>query len=155
AGPVALAAGDVITAVDKVKVTTQQALANRLRTMRPGETVNLTVLRANKSIALAYIVPPRTGRGSATRPYTGMYGGQRENVQDRQGPEGHDYGGVYKSTDGGESWSRINSFNPRPMYFSQVRVDPSDDKRLYILGIKMYRSTDGGKTFVRGGDRNV
>jgi len=32
------------------------------------------------------------------------------------------------------------------MYFSQVRVDPSDSQNLYILGVSMYRSRDGGKT---------
>ena len=57
-------------------------------------------------------------------------------MQDQQGPDGYQYGGVYKSTDGGETWTRINSLNPRPMYFSQIRVDPSDDKYLYVLGIR-------------------
>src|SRR5262249_10503928 len=68
-------------------------------------------------------------------------------VQDEQGPNSFEYGGIYKSTDGGESWKRINSLNPRPMYFSRIRVDPSDDKYLYVGGVSMYRSSDGGKTF--------
>jgi photosystem II stability/assembly factor-like uncharacterized protein len=75
------------------------------------------------------------------------YGGQRENIQDRQGDDGHEYGGVYKSTDGGESWTRVNSLNPRPMYFSLIRVDPNDDQIVYVGGISMHRSVDGGKTF--------
>jgi hypothetical protein len=33
------------------------------------------------------------------------------------------------------------------MYFSKVRVDPSDDKYVYVLGVQLYRSEDGGKTF--------
>jgi hypothetical protein len=39
------------------------------------------------------------------------------------------------------------------MYFSQVRVDPGDDRRVYVLGISLHRSGDGGRTFradVRG-----
>src|SRR5439155_9746324 len=87
------------------------------------------------------------GGGSRTRPFGAYYAGQRENVQNQQGPDGFQYGGVYKSTDGGESWARVNSLNPRPMYFSVVRVDPQDDKLVYALGISQYRSTDGGKTF--------
>ena len=83
------------------------------------------------------------------------YGGQKENVQDQQGPDSFQYGGIYKSTDGGESWTRINSLNPRPMYFSVIRVDPSDDKYLYVLGIKIFRSQDGGKTFKADGARGV
>ena len=59
-------------------------------------------------------------------------GGQRANVQAMQGPEGHQTGGVYKSTDGGESWTRINSANPRPMYFSLIRVDPTDASLLFV-----------------------
>ena len=39
--------------------------------------------------------PP--GQANAKRPYSFWYGGQRENVQDRQGPDGFEYGGVYKS----------------------------------------------------------
>src|SRR5205814_2833603 len=94
-----------------------------------------------------------TGGASATRPYGANYGGQAPNIQENQGPNNFEYGGVFKSTDGGETWKRINSVNPRPMYFSQVRVDPSDDKFLYALGVPLFRSTDGGTTFrsnVRG-----
>jgi photosystem II stability/assembly factor-like uncharacterized protein len=43
-------------------------------------------------------------------------------------------GGVYKSTDGGETWNRVNSLNPRPFYFSQIRCDPNDEKVVYVLG---------------------
>src|SRR5207248_171005 len=41
------------------------------------------------------------------------------------------------------------------MYFSQIRVDPTDDKYLYVLGIAMYRSADGGKTFRQEGNAGV
>jgi photosystem II stability/assembly factor-like uncharacterized protein len=92
---------------------------------------------------------------AADRPYGAALGGQPENIQDRQGRDGFQYGGVYKSTDGGESWTRINSLNPRPMYFSQIRVDPSDEKYVYVLGISMYRSNDGGKTFQGDAGREV
>jgi photosystem II stability/assembly factor-like uncharacterized protein len=92
------------------------------------------------------------GGGDPKHPYAATLGGQVENAQDKQGPDSFQYGGIYKSTDGGDSWTRINSLNPRPMYFSQIRVDPGDEKYVYVLGISMATSTDGGKTFrVRGG----
>src|SRR5262249_13232763 len=93
--------------------------------------------------------------GTSTRPYSFMYSGQRENIHNQPGKDSHEQGGVYKSTDGGESWTRINSLNPRPMYFSQIRVDPSDDKHVYVLGISLYRSNDGGKSFRSDGNREV
>src|SRR5437667_55284 len=99
--------------------------------------------------------PPAERGPPADRPYGAVLGGQPENIQDRQGHDGFQYGGVYKSTDGGESWTRINSLNPRPMYFSCIRVDPSDDKYVYVLGISMYRSKDGGKTFQGDAGREV
>src|SRR5262249_46643572 len=82
-------------------------------------------------------------------------GGQRENIQRQQGKAGHDYGGVYRSHDGGRTWERINSLNPRPMYFSQVRVDPSDEKFLYVLGISMDRSSDWRAAFSDDAGRGV
>src|SRR5262249_33881130 len=95
------------------------------------------------------------GGATPTRPHHFMYGGQQANVQNQQGPNGFEYGGVYKSTDAGETWTRINSPNPRPMYFSCIRVDPSDDKYLYVCGVNLHRSSDGGKTFNADGNRGV
>ena len=56
-------------------------------------------------------------------------------------------GGVFRTNDGGESWTRVNALNPRPFYFSQVRVDPEDAQRVYVLGFASHVSEDGGKTF--------
>ena len=40
----------------------------------------------------------------------------------------------------------MNNANPRPMYFSQVRVDPNDPDTIFYGGVKVHHSTDGGKT---------
>ena len=58
-------------------------------------------------------------------------------------------GGTYRSTDGGESWTRVNFLNPRPFYFSTPKQDPVDPNRIYILGDSMWYSDDAGKTFKR------
>src|SRR5262249_14433800 len=92
-------------------------------------------------------------RRPTTRPFASVLGGQRENEQYSQGPNSHEYGGLYRSDDAGQTWKRINSINPRPMYFSQVRVDPSDDKRIYVLGVRLHISENGGKSFVPNGFR--
>ena len=63
--------------------------------------------------------------------------------------------GLYGSTDRGETWEKLSGTNPRPMYFSQVRVDPNDPKRVYVAGQNLMRSDDGGRTFTSDGARNV
>src|SRR5262249_34946798 len=146
---------------------------DEVKAHKVNDKVNLKVQRSGKpmEVELTFTAPPAPApsprgpgapppqpgeRGpAADRPYGSVLGGQPENIQDRQGREGFQYGGIYKSTDGGESWSRINSLNPRPMYFSCIRVDPSDEKYLYVLGISMYRSKDGGKTFQGDAGRDV
>src|SRR5437660_12114992 len=37
--------------------------------------------------------------------------------------------------------------NPRPSYYSQIRIDPNNDLRIWELGAPMFYSEDGGKTF--------
>ncbi|MCH7904087.1 MAG: hypothetical protein IH944_05910 [Armatimonadetes bacterium] len=85
------------------------------------------------------------------REFSGSYQGQAQNIQDEQGPKGFETGGVFKSTDGGESWTRINSITQRPFYYSQIRVDPNDDSVLFAPGLQLMRSTDGGETFENSG----
>ncbi len=150
-----LLVGDLIVAIDKKKVATGQDVIDAFRNLAPGGKLIVKVSRGAQTKDLTLATPSFAARRSATRPYTALYGGQRENVQDVQGPDGHEYGGVYRSNDGGDTWTRVNSVNPRPMYFSLIRVDPSYDKRIYIGGVNMYRSTDGGKTFRSGGDRDI
>jgi photosystem II stability/assembly factor-like uncharacterized protein len=67
--------------------------------------------------------------------------------------------GIYRSADKGETWSFTSDWNPRPTYSSQIRVDPNDDRRIYVVEYSV--SDDGGKTFDRphqslhGDDRMV
>ncbi|MDB6148395.1 MAG: hypothetical protein JWO45_2059, partial [Spartobacteria bacterium] len=56
-------------------------------------------------------------------------------------------GGVFRSEDGGEKWTRASAINPRPFYFSQIRIDPGNDQRVYLLEFALLVSDDGGKNF--------
>jgi photosystem II stability/assembly factor-like uncharacterized protein len=64
-------------------------------------------------------------------------------------------GGVFRSDDGGETWTRMNALDPRPFYFSQIRVDPQNDQRVYVLGFMLHVSDDGGRTFREDLFKNV
>jgi photosystem II stability/assembly factor-like uncharacterized protein len=57
--------------------------------------------------------------------------------------------GVYRTIDGGANWEKMSSTNTRPMYYSQIRLDPKDRNRIYMLGSNrgFYFSDDAGKTF--------
>jgi len=56
-------------------------------------------------------------------------------------------GGVFRSDNKGTSWTLVSNCDSRPMYFSQLRVDPSNDKAIYVAGLPVAKSLDGGKTF--------
>jgi photosystem II stability/assembly factor-like uncharacterized protein len=56
-------------------------------------------------------------------------------------------GGVFRSEDGGEKWTRTSAIDPRPFYFSQIRIDPANDQRVYLLAFALLVSDDGGKNF--------
>src|SRR5689334_3678161 len=56
-------------------------------------------------------------------------------------------GGVFRSEDGGEHWARMSAIDPRPFYFSQIRIDPANDQRVYLLEFALLVSDDGGKNF--------
>jgi photosystem II stability/assembly factor-like uncharacterized protein len=60
-------------------------------------------------------------------------------------------GGLYVSHDHGVNWQRVNGDRriwERGWYFGGVTVDPKDAETVYACDTAMYRSTDGGKTFV-------
>ena len=144
-------AGDTVVAVDGDEVKSYNDLILQIRSHRPGDTVKLDVKRGeeNKQIKLTFA----KRSGGSSRPFSSYLGGQRANAIKQQAEKGNDTGGIYKSTDGGDHWKRINSLNPRPFYYSQLIVDPTDDQHMYVMGINFHESHDGGATFKTGGRR--
>jgi photosystem II stability/assembly factor-like uncharacterized protein len=66
-----------------------------------------------------------------------------------------DTGGIFRSNDRGENWVKVNDLCPRPFYYGQIRVDPNDSERVYVLGIPLYTSSDGGRVFNNQGAPGV
>ncbi len=63
--------------------------------------------------------------------------------------------GLFRSLDRGDTWEKMSNTNPRPMYYSQVRIDPTNVDRIYVLGTNLMVSDDGGRTFRSDGASQV
>ena len=60
---------------------------------------------------------------------------------------------VYRSNDGGNTWKKQNEkyiddlFYSYGYYFAQINVDPKDADAIYLAGVPIISSKDGGKTY--------
>lgn len=60
---------------------------------------------------------------------------------------------VFRSDDGGQTWSKTHTgflddiYYSYGYYFGMVHVSPSDKDHIYIYGVPILTSTDGGKSF--------
>lgn len=57
--------------------------------------------------------------------------------------------GIYRSEDGGATWTYVNRANDRPFYYSHIYIDPNNASRVYFIATNARVSDDGGKTFPR------
>ena len=59
-------------------------------------------------------------------------------------------GGLHRSDDGGKTWELLTDNRDlwsRPFYYCHIFADPQDPDTVYVLNLKMWKSTDGGHTF--------
>ncbi|EMR04391.1 WD40/YVTN/BNR-like repeat-containing protein [Cesiribacter andamanensis] len=62
---------------------------------------------------------------------------------------------VYRSNDAGASWQKQNSYPLEGVYFTygyyfgEIRTAPTNPDKLYILGVPMLSSNDGGRSWYR------
>jgi photosystem II stability/assembly factor-like uncharacterized protein len=60
--------------------------------------------------------------------------------------------GFYRSDDGGETWELLTDngdLRARPWYFSHVIADPQDPDTVFVLNLRCWKSTDGGRNFTQ------
>ena len=68
---------------------------------------------------------------------------------------------VYVSVDGGSKWTKTHDgyldgvFNSYGYYFGMIEVAPDDPNQLYIMGVPILRSDDGGVNWTNAGGDNV
>lgn len=64
--------------------------------------------------------------------------------------ENQEKGGIYRSEDGGSTWSHINNsreLRQRAWYYSKIYADTQDEDIVYVMNVSYHKSKDGGKTF--------
>jgi photosystem II stability/assembly factor-like uncharacterized protein len=65
------------------------------------------------------------------------------------------FASVFKTMDGGLSWQQTNDAVIQDInstfgwYFGQIRVDPLNDNRIWVLGVELYRSDNGGNSYTQ------
>jgi photosystem II stability/assembly factor-like uncharacterized protein len=106
--------------------------------------IGIDVYRRDGNMVFALVEADAARPGQGFGPGGGGGGGDAERAT-----------GLYRSTDRGESWEKLSSTNNRPMYYSQIRIDPNDPERLYAGGANLYKSVDGGRTFTSDAARDV
>jgi len=100
--------------------------------------IALDVFKRSGNFVYALIEGPQQGRGGA-----GGAGAAGAAPAAPASPRT----GLWRSEDGGTTWRFLSPGNPRPMYFSQVRIDPNSPDRVYLGGVGLWMSVDGGRAF--------
>lgn len=68
---------------------------------------------------------------------------------------------VFRSDNGGKSWTKTHDdyldgvFFSYGYYFAQIAVDPNNKNKVYVGGVPIIKSPDGGKTWVSINRENV
>ncbi len=58
------------------------------------------------------------------------------------------FGGVFRSSDGGSTWTQLNDLQATPhYYYDDIVVDPKDSDHVYVTSSQLLVSKDGGRSF--------
>ncbi|HAN95997.1 MAG TPA: hypothetical protein DCQ98_00525, partial [Planctomycetaceae bacterium] len=121
-----------LIAIGETAIVDETSLAEALGRLRPGDRFRLRVARDDGERGFDIALPPVVTRETG--------------------------GEFYRSNDGGSTWSKVNT---QPVggdpdyYYGQVRVDPKDPERIYVLSVPVMVSSDGGKTWSNDGAPSV
>lgn len=63
-------------------------------------------------------------------------------------------GGFYRSTDRGESWSKMSDHQTSGNYYQEIVCDPKDVNLVYSMDTWLHHTEDGGKTFKETGEKS-
>jgi photosystem II stability/assembly factor-like uncharacterized protein len=121
--------------------------------------IGLAISRTNPRVIMAHVehgfqpnCPQAGGRGGGGG---GGRGGAAPQPPDPACTDMTKLGaGIYRSEDGGETWTFLDRYFRRPFYYNHIAISPLDDKYIFSFNIDYRRSRDGGKTWQGGGGGN-
>lgn len=64
----------------------------------------------------------------------------------------YDKGGFFRSTNKGESWSKMSGFSTSGNYYQEIICDPKDKDKVFAMDTYMHHTEDGGTTFKPTGE---
>jgi photosystem II stability/assembly factor-like uncharacterized protein len=115
--------------------------------------IGLDIARSKPSTIYASIeVGPSGGTGAGVNDdgalvQPGQRGGGGGGRGQAPAPPDPTKSGVWRSDDGGKTWRFLSNQGDRWMYYSQVRVDPTNPEIAYQGGAPFFKTVDGGKTW--------
>src|SRR5437868_2882184 len=116
--------------------------------------IGLDINRRRPNVLYALIEGPVPSPGRGGTPDEAPQGGGR-GAETATAVTATTATGLYRSDDAGATWKKVNDENPRPMYFSQVRVDPNDPDVIIYAGVKLHYSVDGGRTVTLNATKTI
>ena len=63
-------------------------------------------------------------------------------------------GGFFRSTDRGESWSKMNKYKSSGNYYQELYCDPIDVNKVFMMDTWAHVTYDGGKSVIKLGEKN-
>ena len=121
--------------------------------------IGLDIARSKPSTIYASIeVGPSGGTGAGVnddgtlvQPGAGRGGGGGGGRGQPPPPPDPKKSGIWRSDDSGKTWKFLSNQGDRWMYYSQVRIDPSNPEIAYQGGAPFFKSTNGGKNWEQVG----
>jgi photosystem II stability/assembly factor-like uncharacterized protein len=115
--------------------------------------IGLDIARSKPSTIYASIeVGPSGGTGAGvnadgTLMTPGQGGGGGGGGRGQQPPPDPTKSGIWRSDDAGKTWRFLSNQGDRWMYYSQIRIDPTNAEIAYQGGAPFFKSVDGGRTW--------
>ncbi|HMO13946.1 MAG TPA: hypothetical protein PKD64_01075 [Pirellulaceae bacterium] len=136
--PRGLRDGQSIKRLGGLAATNRSAVLNLAASLQPTDQLTIVVVSGDQEQTIALRVQTETQRAAARARIVG--------------------GEIYRTDNGGETWTKMNRRavgGSPPYYYGQIRIDPNDDQRVYVLSIPLYVSRDGGRNWTTDGASSV